>query len=40
MPLESSTVRDGDAGFVDSKSQMNPVALPDFKTSIIRIFSS
>jgi hypothetical protein len=28
MPLESPTVRDGDAGFVGFASRMNPVALP------------
>jgi hypothetical protein len=28
MPLESPTVRDGDAGFIGFASRMNPVALP------------
>jgi len=28
MPIESSTVRDGDAGFIGFASRMNPVALP------------
>jgi hypothetical protein len=40
MPLESPIARDGDAGFIGFASRMNPVALPDLKTSIIRIFSS